>query len=406
MTTPPFDLFVCYTREDEDFCEELTRHLVPLCRQGVIRDWNQQKIVPGDDIKDTVRNHLQSAHIIVLLVSVDFLASDICYEEEMKLALERQLTGEVCVIPIILRECYWDEAPFANLQALPKGAKPVSTWLDRDQAWKDVVQGIRNAIEKLAESPGKVEPSYDNELVRSLSSQLEAAYVRRRHLLEAGYSSKNIDGEILDLRRRLREGGTLRAGDSLGNGRYLLLEPVGRGGFAVVWKALDRLLNKIVAIKVLHSNLAGDQLRIDRFFRGARRMAEIQHKAVVRVLKNKGDDNGFLYFVMEFISGGNLREAVVSNRLPKDQVIPIVLRIGEALELAHSLKLIHRDVKPENILLDMWGVPYLTDFDLVFGPDTTGGTKTGALGTIVYAAPEIWERPQTPMLRQTSTVSE
>src|SRR5262249_7152751 len=145
---------------------------------------------------------------------------------------------------------------------------------------------------------------------------------------------------------------------------------------------------------VLHSSLAGDPLRQERFFRGARAMMHLAHPAVVRVLEPRGEDGGFYYFVMEFVPGGNLREAVLAQHVEKEELLLLILQVGEALALAHGRNMVHRDVKPANVLLDKRGAAKLTDFDLVGAKDTTGGTRTGAMGTVIYAAPECLERPQ------------
>lgn len=234
----------------------------------------------------------------------------------------------------------------------------------------------------------------ESEAVRELRERLEQAHARRSALQAASASTTEVDREILELRRRLRDSGQLRAGDSLGDCRYLLIERIGRGGFAVVWRALDRELEKEVAIKVLHTNLAGDPIRLERFIRGARCMADLGHEAVVRVLEPHGEDGGFHYFVMEYVRGGDLRHAVLEQRLQAEQVIPVILRVAEALGTAHARGMVHRDVKPANILLDEDGSPKLTDFDLVAAAETTGGTRTGAMGTFVYAAPELMDQPQ------------
>ena len=87
------------------------------------------------------------ADIILLLVSADFIASDYCYETEMQKALARHAKGVAKVVPVILRACDWSGAPFAKLEALPKNAKPVTSWQNQDEAWNDVAQGIRRVAE-------------------------------------------------------------------------------------------------------------------------------------------------------------------------------------------------------------------------------------------------------------------
>ena len=237
-------------------------------------------------------------------------------------------------------------------------------------------------------------PAYPSIEIEALSEQLEDARARKQKLREAGLATDEIDREILGLRRELREGGQLRAGDSLGDSRYLLVKPVGRGGFAVVWEAWDRLEQRRVAMKVLHQHLANDPQRKERFFRGARVMMGLKHPAVVRVYDPGGEDEAFCYFVMEFMSGGNLRDAVLGQRIKYYEIIPLIRQVGEALAEAHRKRLVHRDIKPANILLDDEQNAKLADFDLVGAHDTTGGTRTGAMGTVVYAAPECLDRPQ------------
>jgi serine/threonine protein kinase len=237
-------------------------------------------------------------------------------------------------------------------------------------------------------------PAYVDDETRRTCGLLDAARERKRALQEVGFSTAEVEIEILSLRRQLRDGGQLKAGDSLGDGRYLLLKLLGRGGFAVVWEAYDRKAGIHVAVKVLHSNLAGDVVRRDRLFRGAREMAGLRHEAVLRVLEPRAEDGGYHYFVMELAAGGDLERAVLEGRVNRDGILPIILRVGDALCEAHAKSVIHRDIKPPNILLDGAGAPRLSDFDLVGGPDTTGGTRTGALGTFLYSAPELMDRPQ------------
>jgi hypothetical protein len=142
-------VFYSYSHKDEAFREELETHLSLLKRQGVIEAWHDRKITAGQEWANAIDQNLETARIILLLVSADFLASDYCYDVEMKAAIKRHNDGEACVVPIITRPVDWSGALFGKLQALPKEAKPVTTWGNRDEAWVNVAQGIRRAVEEL-----------------------------------------------------------------------------------------------------------------------------------------------------------------------------------------------------------------------------------------------------------------
>ena len=122
-----------------------------LKRQGLIVTWYHRQITAGTDWTQAIDTHLNSASVILLLISPDFFASDYCYGTEMTRALERHQANEARVIPILLRPVDWHGAPFAHLRALPTNAKPVTTWSDRDQAFVDVTTGIRRAIGNLGQ---------------------------------------------------------------------------------------------------------------------------------------------------------------------------------------------------------------------------------------------------------------
>ena len=147
--TAGYELFYSFSTKDESLRIQLETHLAMLKRENLIREWNFRKIVPGVAFKDEIDKHLNTANIILLLVSADFLASDYCYTIEMKRAMERHKKGSAVVIPIILRECDWQTAPFGDLEALPKDAKPVTSWRDKDKAFTDIAKGIRRTIESL-----------------------------------------------------------------------------------------------------------------------------------------------------------------------------------------------------------------------------------------------------------------
>jgi tetratricopeptide (TPR) repeat protein len=140
------EVFCSYAHEDKDWLDKLETHLSLLKRQKLLSIWHDRLIAPGADWATTIDTHLETASVILLLVSADFFASEYCFGLEMQRALARQEAGEARVIPILVRETDWQGAPFAHLQVLPSGAKPIASWQDKDAALADVVAEIRRAI--------------------------------------------------------------------------------------------------------------------------------------------------------------------------------------------------------------------------------------------------------------------
>jgi tetratricopeptide (TPR) repeat protein len=165
-SSTPIEVFYSYAHKDETFRNKLETHLSLLRRQGLITEWHDRHILPGADWSQAIDDHLEHASVILLLISADFLASDYSFGIEMQRALERHQANEARVIPILLRPVDWDNAPFAHLQALPTGAKPITTWRNRDAAFTDVAAGIRRVIEELpslaASAPRAALPSIWN----------------------------------------------------------------------------------------------------------------------------------------------------------------------------------------------------------------------------------------------------
>ena len=156
----PLEVFYSYSHKDEDLRNELDTHLSQLVRSGLIAAWHDRKIGAGAEWRDEIDAHIHSAHIILLLVSPDFLASEYCYGVEMKTALERHENEHAIVIPIILRPVDWSGAPFAHLQALPRDAKAVTLWPNRDQAFAEIAQSIREiAVRFQRPAPEKPTPT-------------------------------------------------------------------------------------------------------------------------------------------------------------------------------------------------------------------------------------------------------
>ncbi len=148
METPftPVEVFYSFAEADVSLLEQLERHLSALQREGAIATWHKRQVVAESTWHVELDRHLNTASLILLLVSSDFLASDYCYGTEMRRALQRHEAHEAQVIPILLRSCNWQRAPFAALQVLPTGAKPITMWHDRDAAWTNVVMGIRRLL--------------------------------------------------------------------------------------------------------------------------------------------------------------------------------------------------------------------------------------------------------------------
>jgi len=173
-------------------------------------------------------------------------------------------------------------------------------------------------------------------------------------------------------------------------GRYELEELVGSGGMSSVFRAHDRLLERKVALKVLHEQYTGDESYVERFRREARSVASLSHPNIVTVI-DRGEHEGRQYIVFEYIDGENLKRRIDrEGPLPVREAVELVLQIGRALQFAHRNGLVHRDVKPQNVLLNGDGRPKVTDFGIARSLDVQHGmTQTGTvLGTSDYIAPE------------------
>jgi TIR domain len=151
--TKTVKILYCYARKDKLLRDELEKHLVALERSGQVIAWHDRKILPGTEWKNEIGNQLDTSDIILLLISPNFIQSDYCYSIEMQRALERHRTGVVHVIPIILRPCDWKAMPINALQALPENGKPIANWRNRDGAFQNVVQGIRQVIDAFYFTP-------------------------------------------------------------------------------------------------------------------------------------------------------------------------------------------------------------------------------------------------------------
>src|SRR6266478_3682178 len=187
-----------------------------------------------------------------------------------------------------------------------------------------------------------------------------------------------------------------------------ILELIGRGGMGAVYKARQKELDRLVAVKILPPGIAADPSFSDRFAREAKALAKLNHPNIVTI-HEFGQTNGLFFFVMEYVDGINLRQLLNAGRMAPREALAIVPQICDALQYAHDHGIVHRDIKPENVLLDRRGHVTVADFGLAkivgreasaapaderLGSPSAAGTEAGrVVGTPQYMAPEQVEHP-------------
>lgn len=147
----PIEIFISYSHRDETLKNDLVDHLTPMRREELIIIWQDRDIDLAEDWSQEIDKHVNTADIVLLLVSPRFVASEYCYGIEMKRAMERHEAKEARVIPVIISHCDFGKLPFARLQAAPRDAIPVTDrrWNSTDEAFTDVVRGIRRVVERM-----------------------------------------------------------------------------------------------------------------------------------------------------------------------------------------------------------------------------------------------------------------
>ena len=173
------------------------------------------------------------------------------------------------------------------------------------------------------------------------------------------------------------------------SGRYRLDAQVGTGGMSTVYRAFDATLERRVAIKLMHRDIAADSDQLERFRREARAVAQLSHPHIVGVI-DAGEEDGRPYIVFEYVEGETLKDRIRRlGRLPVDEAIAYAIEIARALGAAHGRGIVHRDVKPQNVLVDEEGSAKVTDFGIARSMDDSGLTAEGrVLGTTDYVSPE------------------
>ena len=149
MAKDKLKIFMSYAHEDEAMKIELDKSLIMLKKSNKIDVWQDRELMAGQEWDKTIKDEIANADIILLLVSVDFNNSQYIWDKELAVAMKRHESGEARVIPIILRECEWQDMPYGKLQALPAGAVPVQKFSRPDEAYTDIAKGIRRVVDYL-----------------------------------------------------------------------------------------------------------------------------------------------------------------------------------------------------------------------------------------------------------------
>lgn len=379
-------VFISYSQDSDEHQEQVRTLAARLSEGGFDVHWDQSIGVPARGWQSWSRDQMQKADFVLVVCTARYrskfegdepgganwegaLIEKMLYDDDSR--NEKFIPvlfhgGTRDHIPLVLTGTTWYELPSQYARLLPRIAS-------RSSAERVSVDQLRKTDMPLAT---------EDVQLRRLREELQ---VREKE----GTDVSDIADRILIRRRQIRDSDDVGQGSRLARGRYELADVINSGGFGTVWRTWDHDEKGWVAVKILHRQHIHDRSRIERFFRGARLMAALHHPGIVRVLLEHAQEGTSHYFVMEYIRGGDLAQAVKRGTFSKTEAVQGLIDIGEALAFAHAKGVIHRDVKPGNVLLGANRELKLTDFDLVHAVDTTGGTRTGAMGTAIYAAPEL-----------------
>lgn len=373
-------IFYCYAREDQILRDELEKHLTPLKRSGKIVTWCDREILPGTEWESKISQELNTADLILLLVSPDFICSDYCYGNEMKRAYERYKAGEAWVIPIIIRPVLWKDTVISKFQLLPVEGKPVTKWLDRDEAFEHIAQGIDRVVEALL-------------VQKALREQgLRNSEQRRLQTISHLFKEKHQPVQYRSLERR-----------TLLHKRYLIQRLIGEGGMGAVYQAKDlKRQGAVCAIKEMSLSLVVPEEQaqaIQNFKTEAKILWGLTHPSLPS-FTGFFLENQRYFLVMEFIDGFTLEHLLERNGapLPEHRVLDWAGQLCDALEYLHNQHppIIFRDMKPSNVMLMPNKHIKLIDFGIArFFRPMSSSRDTQILGTPGYAPPEQYGKVQT-----------
>ncbi len=187
------EVYISYSTKDEELKKELENHLASLEQEGLITIWSDSEIIAGSEWKSEIYAHLKKARIVLLLVSPDFLTSNFAFSVEMQQAIQRHTAMEAVVIPVILRRAEWLNTPIGKLQALPSHGRPVTEWATRDEAYLDIVSGIRKVVQLLLQEPYPASPVISGFTSDDLNGQDQLGFKKEVGALCSVLASKNVE---------------------------------------------------------------------------------------------------------------------------------------------------------------------------------------------------------------------
>lgn len=195
------NVFISYADADEALKVELEKHLKVLEMNNIISTWNDRKIVAGSERKKEIDKHLYSSQVILLLISSDFIASDYCYGDEMHTSMKLHYSHKAIVIPIMIRAVDdWQSTPFGKLEVLPKNAKPITLWSNLDEAFSNVVKGIREMIQRfIVKNNNAYEEKIDNNISEKYSTSIKKQEIKKNYL----FRTDDKNGKVIH--NRLKE---------------------------------------------------------------------------------------------------------------------------------------------------------------------------------------------------------
>lgn len=226
------------------------------------------------------------------------------------------------------------------------------------------------------------------------SEQLNNAKIIYEHIIANDLEYKDVDAKLKKIKYRLHlqheEVDKFSPSNMFKDTRFTIIEELNRGSMGIIYKARDKILDEIVALKVLNDYLTQDPKAVERFKREARAARKISHPNIVRI-HDLFENNNMKFISMEYIEGTDLKSIISEKkRIPEDEIFIILKQICDALSYAHKLNIIHRDIKPANIMINKDNMIKITDFGIakILKTDDTTKSGTAVIGTPLYMSPE------------------